>query len=164
MKSLRLIITTDCNLSCEYCCNKIPEVNNKFIVKNLLSINFKQYDSICITGGEPLLDIPNLMYTLNRCLDKNFNANYYLYTNGLLLTKRIFHTVSWFDGINIGIHSQGQLDKICNNLDLYCTYKNIRFLVEDINYAEFRFPENVNIKTWTRNQCNIPNEDWILIK
>lgn len=44
-KTLRLIITLDCNLSCSYCCNKLSEVNSK-IVKTIVvydgSINNKE--------------------------------------------------------------------------------------------------------------------------
>ena len=37
-KTLRLLLTLDCNLSCQYCCNKISEVNSRFIKKGRTSM------------------------------------------------------------------------------------------------------------------------------
>ncbi len=56
-KTLRLLLTLDCNLTCQYCCNNISEINSKFIKKKLDDINFDAYSNVCISGGEPLVQL-----------------------------------------------------------------------------------------------------------
>jgi organic radical activating enzyme len=161
-KTLRLIITLDCNLKCEYCCNKIPEVNSKFIKKKLEDIAFEQYEDICISGGEPLLQYKLIhnIYILNIPI----STPIYLYTNGLLLNST---KASFFNGVNIGIHYKEQLKQILENNPNLLSYKGLRLCVQDIYKDEYlpNIPDKY-IKTWSMNDCfnNVETEDWILLE
>lgn len=160
-KTLRLIITLDCNLSCSYCCNKLSEVNSKFITKTLEEIDFNQYEAICITGGEPLLRKDLILRIINYITT---NIPVYLYTNGLLLHE-IPHII--FNGISIGIHYKNQIKQIFEENSCLLAYENLRLYVQDI-YREKYLPNipDKYIHTWTMNSCfnNVETEDWILLK
>jgi len=160
-KTLRLIITLDCNLKCEYCCNKLPEVNSKFIKKKLADINWAQYKDICISGGEPLL-ARELIHEIYMIIP--IFIPIYLYTNGLLMSNA---RVSYFNGINVGIHYKEQLKEILENNPNLLSYKGLRLCVQDIYKDEYlsNIPDKY-IKTWTMNDCfnNVETEDWILLE
>ena len=160
-KTLRLIITLDCNLSCSYCCNKIPEVNSKFITKRLEEIDFEQYEAVCITGGEPLLVFKKY---LEIYLEVPLGTPIYLYTNGLLLKES---RVGYFDGINIGIHYKEQLRQILQYNPKLLQYRGLRLYVQDIHRKKYlpNIPDKY-IKTWTMTSCfnNVETEDWVLLK
>ena len=160
-KTLRLIITLECNLSCIYCCNKLPEINSKFIKKKLEDIDFNQYEAVCITGGEPLLK----RTLIGDIIDPeiiNYKIPIYLYTNGILLTNS---DIQVFDGVNIGIHYKKQIKEILENPNVL--NEKIKFYVQDIYRDEYlpNIPDKY-IKTWTMNDCfnNIETEDWILLE
>ena len=157
MKTLRLIITLDCNLSCEYCCNKISEVKSRFIEKRLEEIDFTQYSAVCISGGEPLLR-RDLIYEILDLVP--LDVPMYLYTNGLNLKQED----SWFNGINVGIHYKEQMKSIFNRVGFN---KKFVFCVEDIHKEEYlpNIPDKY-IKTWKMNDCfhNVDTEDWVLLK
>jgi molybdenum cofactor biosynthesis enzyme MoaA len=163
----RILITSECNLNCSYCCNKIPEVQNKikFVTYDEIC-NFK-YKNYCITGGEPILAFDKLCKIVTQLKTVN-KGNVYLYTNGLLLNSGILAFLSNFiDGINVGVHEH----KVTNQyfLDIYkeilrkCDSFNVpvRFYVED-KYKD-SLDLNAEIHTWKRNECfNNTKEDWFI--
>lgn len=79
----RILITTKCNYSCEYCCNNQYQFNKKFFQCSLNEVGFSKYENICITGGELLLDM-SLIRNLYPYIKDKTNI---LYSNGVLLTK-----------------------------------------------------------------------------
>lgn len=128
------------------------------------------YDNICITGGEPLLR-PDIILdlfikTMFFSLSHNTPPNFYLYTNGLLLSEGD-NTWSLFDGINIGIHYKEQVDEILTNCPSILDRDNVRFYVEDKHKDEYMWsiPDRF-IKTWKMNECdnNLDQEDWFVLK
>lgn len=152
----RIIITTKCNLNCEYCCNNIPEVNRYFKNTKLEDINFDAYKNICITGGEPMLSIDRIF----KVLDKSNCKNVYLYTNGLLLNRYAAKilTLKGVTAFNIGIHD------INNIPDLHIELKgfNVRFLLDE-KYSYLILPPSVQVKFYKMNECFMVNEDWYLL-
>ena len=50
MKKLRLLLFTDCNRNCEGCCNNDFDLNALKV-----ETDFRQYDKIFLTGGEPMI-------------------------------------------------------------------------------------------------------------
>lgn len=158
-KTLRLIITLECNLSCIYCCNKIPEINSKFIKKKLEDIVFEQYENICISGGEPFLK----RNIINEVISStHWRTPIYIYTNGIFLTES---DIQAFDGVNIGIHYKSQIKEILGNTNVL--QDNIKLCVQDIHRDEYlpNIPDKY-VKTWSMNNCfnNIETEDWILLE
>ena len=164
--TLRVIITLDCNLECSYCCNNLPKVKEKFT-----SIDFRQlkyiirgYKYVCITGGEPLLKMPLLKRVVGLC-DTHYQ-DLYLYTNGILLAEswgRAEYCQRVFDGINVGLHGSKELMRFI--LGRLSEHSKMRFAIEDKHLPDMvaEFPE-VEFHPWTRDECEMPNEDWVLLK
>jgi len=168
--TLRILTTLKCNLSYSYCCNNLF----KFEQKYLANLNLQEYNNICITGGEPLL--PGKIHLLrhlllrNELLDENIFTlpNVYIYTNGIYLNHSLLNFILDFNkvkGINIGIHP-GSNNRILLTHKYLCKNNKIRFMIEDkyksiINFAEYK---GLNYTVWTRDRCDMPNEDWVLLK
>ena len=102
MKSLRLLITKQCNRSCEGCCNKdwdldaLPQIDD-----------FEGYDEIMITGGEPMLEPVITMGFICQLKREGITAPIYLYSatcKSMLMT----HIV---DGITLTLHDQDEADE-----------------------------------------------------
>ena len=75
MKTLRLIITEQCDRECEGCCNK------QFDVKSLPKCeSFDDYDQIILTGGEPLLNPSRVIEIMNEIRIANPLAYIIVYT------------------------------------------------------------------------------------
>lgn len=151
----------ECNLSCPYCCNKLSEVNSKFIKKKLNDIDFDLYSSVCISGGEPMTQFSKFLEVF---LLIPLEIPIYLYTNGLLLD---INKASYFNGIHIGIHYKEQLKEILAKNPTLLTYKGLKLCVQDIYREEYlpNIPDKY-IKTWTMNDCfnNVETEDWVLLE
>lgn len=110
MRTARLLITEECNLNCPYCINEVPEVREHFIeVKDLGAIP-DIYDAICITGGEPLMEVTK-MFT---AAYKFKHLESYLYTNGTKISRQLAEMIRYleFDGVNVGIHPKDEHDAI----------------------------------------------------
>jgi organic radical activating enzyme len=166
--TLRLIITLDCNLSCSYCCNNLPEIKSRFVEKELPEIDFTQYKNICITGGEPFLDKPRL-YNLLLHIPRGINV--FIYTNGLLvqdtdieILKNYWRKVKC---LNIGLHTVQQAEIVFDKP--WIQDYPVRLSFQDIKRKMFEdiFPDVftlINSKSWSMNKCEAPNEDWVLLK
>ncbi len=75
MKKLRLILFKACDRNCECCCNKDFDIDSLPIERN-----FKDYDLIMLTGGEPMLNVLKVMFAIDSIRAQNNKANIYLYT------------------------------------------------------------------------------------
>ena len=163
--TLRLILFLECNMSCSYCCNNIKKIRSRFVEKTLSEIGFTIYKNVCITGGEPFLDKRLLYLVLNSIPEFK---NVYIYTNGLLINWEDVHLLRKLGnikGINIGLHTTQQLKKIIH-LEKYLP---VRFMMNETLKNKFikTYPERLtkdNVNTWKLNECEMPNEDWILLK
>lgn len=136
----------------------------------LQEIDFSKYQNVCITGGEPFLNFDAIWNTVNYINDKNPNKHkFFIYTNGL---KIEFHHVILLNNsidvtYNIGLHTLGQISKIDKNIFKFGG--NFRFTINEKLYdkALQKYPERLNtnnLKTWKMNDCNMPNEDWVLLE
>lgn len=164
--TIRLILLLECNLSCSYCCNNQSSVNSKFIKMKFEEIDFSKYKNVCITGGEPFL-YKDFLYSVLLSIPKD--KNIYLYTNGLLINHLDIMYLSFFGnlkGINIGLHSPHQFNRIIVKLQ---EHHNVRYMINEKYYQTLldlhpdRLSKN-NLKSWETGQCEMPNEDWILLK
>lgn len=163
--TLRLILFTQCNMSCSYCCNEQEQFNKLFVKKTFKEIDFNKYQNICITGGEPFLDKRFFYVILNSISEFK---KVYIYTNGLLIDWDDIFLLKKFDnikGINIGLHTIPQLKRI-KPIEKYLP---VRFCMNEEMKQSFlkvyKHRLNAgNIKTWKLNDCLRPNEDWVLLK
>jgi molybdenum cofactor biosynthesis enzyme MoaA len=164
--TVRFLLTWKCNLSCDYCCNEIPEVRkgiSPMTMKEYQSFDFSKYKNICISGGEPFLNEGKLYYTISKIPD---SANIYIYTNGILMTEKQLYTLKYLHsnlkGINIGLHEPQTFDKLITK---WKHDELIRFHVEDIYKEKIRkrYPD-VKFKFWHRNDCEMVNEDIFILE
>ena len=109
MKTLRLLVTKECNKGCSYCCNKQYDLDNLPIADT-----FKSYDEIIITGGEPTLFPSQLLHLIYDINMKNPSCKIIVYTTDILLIRSVlkFHkTESLINGITLSIHDRSDLEK-----------------------------------------------------
>ena len=112
MKVARLIITLDCNRKCHYCCNTPEMLASATHISDLSAL--KDYDEICITGGEPML-YPEKVISISNTLKRYNNNKIYLYTaftNGSELPRVIRRGT--IDGINFTLHESGSIVDFCH--------------------------------------------------
>lgn len=170
--TIRLILFKECNMKCSYCCNEQDQFNSQFQEKSLAEINWHKYKNVCFTGGEPFLHKDILYWALGWVEGyEDFFHDYkkkYIYTNGLLMDEVDVKLLneSPIDCVNIGLHTIDQLKRI--NPKVYQEMP-VRFMVQDSKYEEFlkEYPTILNkdnTKQWKLNECNMPNEDWVLLR
>ena len=173
--TLRLLITLECNLHCKYCCNNIPEIKEKFKPIHLNDVNFRIYENICISGGEPLLNIPLLKKVLGKI---SYNRNVILYTNGKLLTRYIFEMLEGHgvNNISIGLHTTSPINFVEHILSEYKESRadgriRLRFNLNEEykkynGYLEKKLSDShyYLLKYWKMNDCERDNEDIFILK
>ena len=163
--TLRLIMFLDCNFACTYCCNNKKWYSDQFIKKTVYEIDFSSYENVCLTGGEPFLD-PEVVFEWLDKIPKDKNV--YIYTNGVLITTPHLHQLITYRNlkmINVGLHHKNQINSIHPDLEKFIP---VRFLMEDVMTEEIMQNSNGrvhngNSKQWVRDQCDLPNEDWVLL-
>lgn len=142
VKSLTLFVqmTEKCNMACEYCTYGSDGYKDMSIktIDNL----FKYIEKLCIDelefvffGGEPLLELNNIKYILNKFNNiYNLKIKYTLYTNGLLFNDEIINifnkysiklvlsldgTKKMHDSNRKKKNGDGTYDDIINNIEKY---------------------------------------------
>lgn len=127
MRTLRLIVTRKCNRSCEGCCNK----QNAFVESNVpkylyLETDVTDYETIILTGGEPLLEFEKLKGVIDSIRRLNPDAKIIVYTANVQMKDEIIELLYLVDGITITIHEQKDVDDF-NRLNFWLlrlkTYK-----------------------------------------
>jgi organic radical activating enzyme len=101
MLTARLIITWKCLRNCPPCCNKYKKVIQTATKIQKLS-ELVDYDIICITGGEPMLEIQRTVDIITQIKKQNPKVIIYLYT--AWYAKDVERIISLIDGIHFTIH------------------------------------------------------------
>ena len=162
MRECRIIMTTQCNLLCEYCCNNIPEVQESFKMTTLHTLlNSGPYDTYKITGGEPLLDVDKLTWICKSIRYTYPKSMVYLYTNGTLLWQSNFN-FNLVHGVNVGYHGDDSV--IHSTIDLSRDLP-MTIHVQDIHskYVRNIAGDKVPIREWRLNDCDRGNEDRFIL-
>lgn len=165
--TLRVLVGWDCNLACSYCCNKLPEVRAGITPAKLEDLDFGKYKVVCISGGEPLLDIE----AVQRVCEHSRQCLVVLYTNGLLLDRATAHRISadGVDAVNVGLHNPHTLVEDVKRILRATENTNleVRFHVQEC-YARlaayFDFSPRVDFKFWKMNDCARDNEDRVILE
>lgn len=171
--TLRLVVTWSCNLACAYCCNRRPDVQERVRVVSLGEIEWAEYRTICLTGGEPLAADPGLLATLLLRAAQN-GRRVVLYTNGMLLNRDLAHWLRSFGAthLNIGLHgwtsylAQVQaVEAAVRRTGLHVRYHiqgsqvgNLRSLLESSGLG------HVVLRTWEDGDCERANEDLVALE
>lgn len=172
MSSVRFIISRDYDRSCSYCCNNIKKVSEKFKKINFVKAleKIKDYDVVCLTGGEITLHHlrEKVWAFINQAIINN--KEIYIYTNGY--DKKILKKwVSCVDGINLSYHEGDESFKkkyTINYFDKTAYFGNKFTLKIEENFAnkEIKYltsllaNTHINIKTFKLNKCDVEREDW----
>jgi len=111
MEKARVIITLECNRSCEYCVNKNRHILERAV--KIKSINeLKEHRIICVTGGEPMLN-PERSIGIIKAIRKKFPESLlYFYT--ALFNERIKEIIRLVDGISYTLHKKYSQNDIQN--------------------------------------------------
>ncbi len=164
-KIARLIITLDCNKKCSYCCNTPKMLASATRINNLSAL--KNYDGICITGGEPMLN-PNR--TANIIVElSSYNKPLYLYT--ALFHPELYTIIPFLKGIQYTLHTG------CTDIDLQSLLymeglipqfpeKSYRLYIQkDIDQQIHIVPsfwDRLEIKDWIED-CPLPKNETLFI-
>ncbi len=104
MKS-RLLITEKCNRNCSGCCNK-----NYDLLSLEPETNFKGYDEIILTGGEPMLNT-DLLKSAVRDIRNQTNAPIYMYTAKTAPCYDLVDILlNHIDGVTVTLHEQNDVE------------------------------------------------------
>lgn len=163
----RILVSWECNLSCSYCCNEQDRFRSGIIKTKLDNVNFNNYKFFCLSGGEPLLKPNRLADVIYRIPG---NKTIILYTNGILLHKKLFDAYNFWriDYINVGLHEESSFTHIINNVikQTKDSFIGVRFhLNETFKYLnmEEEYPL-VNFKYWKMDDCERDNEDRFILE
>jgi len=125
LKILDVFITELCNLSCSYC-TATNDIESFIPIEELKNIDYSNYTTINILGGEPLLhpDILDILEYYN-----TLNKTIILYTNGILISELDLKSYN-FKNINIHItfHTFGEeVQGVMDYMESNKFYKDIRY-------------------------------------
>lgn len=163
LETIYFSVTNKCNLNCLHCCTNADSSYNdilptKIILKIIDKIIKLNPDSICITGGEPMVrkDILKILkYTRD-----NFKGTITLSTNATLIrTENVESIITCVNNISISldgydddscsiIRGRGTFQKSCNAIELLHSYnfRNLSLSMVLTNY-------NVNNKKKFEELC-----------
>jgi len=156
-KALKIVISWDCNLDCEYCCNKQSAIKESFKPITVAQISNSNYDTYQITGGEPLLPMNRRqLYEVLNAIPKG--KPIYIYTNGVYLDMDIAKILRLFKvkGINLGLHhrqwsAENPID--WDELKEINKHIPIRLWVQDTVVILPDVPTEFEIHRWHMNDC-----------
>lgn len=110
MKTLHLLTTTLCDRNCINCCNKQMNLNR---VKYVSDKDFKKCDTVCLTGGEPIIysNVPMIARKIR--LRYRHIKNIYVYANASELWKyiNIDGVFPFLNGVSVSI--KNPIDAVC---------------------------------------------------
>lgn len=164
--TIRIILFLDCNMRCSYCCNKQEQFNRQFQKKKFKEIDFSKYKNVCITGGEPFLNKFRVLYPILERIPSD--KNLYIYTNGTKITAFDIWSLKQIKNlkcINVGLHTPKQLGRI-----IHIEHElPVRFMIpigmkqKILTIYKDRLMTH-NIKIFNLNDCDMHNEDWVLLE
>ncbi len=131
-KTLRLLITSECNKNCEGCCNKQYDLNT---LPKITHEELSEYDEIIVTGGEPTFakdELRKVMYVL---INTKIKAKKYLYTNGYDPALIEDLLLLYFDGITFSLHEQSDVEQF---LKLNKALEQYRFKTKSLRLNVFK--------------------------
>jgi hypothetical protein len=149
MKTLRLLVTKNCDKNCEGCCNKDWNLDSLPVVTHY------DYDEILITGGEPLSDenierTVDIVNGINALFPKD-NRKIYIYTSNPSYPMILHHC----NGITLSIHTQKDLNKFLVWKLWLETYENKSRRLNI--FKGITLPKGLDLSKWTVKD----NIEWV---
>ena len=109
---LRLLITEECNRDCPSCCNKDWDLKALDV-----ETDFSQYDTIMLTGGEPLLDPNATLSAITYIREEVPKASIFVYTAMTHWVAPLVAILAVADGLTVTLHEQGDVAPFCRFAD-----------------------------------------------
>jgi hypothetical protein len=148
---------------CKGCCNKDWDLGSLRVCTD-----FKPYDEILLTGGEPLL-VPKLVIdTVYKIRVANPSAKIYMYTARTIYLTRIIEMLNILDGITITLHEQSDVE-LFYDITLVTLGRKESLRVNIFKGIEIKIPAYSNWKVkkdieWIKD-CPLPeNEVFMKLK
>ena len=162
--TLRVLVSWKCNLKCSYCCNDtLPEIRASIRPTTLDSLDFSQYNVVCISGGEPLLFLDRVKDVCERAKGKFI----VLYTNGILMTPQIAGDLAaWgVNAINVGLHEPKTFHPLIRKVwdSVQGLQMSVRFHVEDTHTDLAIQHPGLSFRFWHKDDCERDNEDRVVL-
>jgi len=162
MKKLRLLLFEECNRNCFFCCNNDWNLNRLNKPKN-----YKDYEEILLTGGEPFLHPEIIAKTVEEIRSQNNKAKIYIYTAYVKNVIDVLAILNIVDGITLTLHEREDVGSfiILNNIirRYKITNKSFRLNVfkgislQGIDTTMWIIKDNI---VWIKN-CPLPiNEEF----
>jgi len=157
---LRLLVTEKCNRHCEGCCNKDIKPSQTISVNDISG-----YDTIMITGGEPMLFPNKLLHFLPSILKKGYpsSTQVFIYTakfpspNTTEEEDDFYLIFSLLAGITFTIHDQEGIDDFIN-LNRFINDKILPF---DTPYRRLNVFRDVKLPVINLYGWDVKFVDWI---
>lgn len=156
MKKLRLLVTKQCNRSCEGCCNKYWNLDSLPICTS-----FKEYDEVLLTGGEPALKPLVVLRTIQKIREQNPEAKIFIYSANIMSCT--FTSIT--DGITYTLHEQSDVKDFLVVNDVIDKSKSNRLnifkgitLPKDIDLSGWKVKDNM---VWDKD-CPLPENEVLM--
>lgn len=143
-KTLRLLITKDCNRNCAGCCNKQWDLDKLPIVGS-----FDEFDEIILTGGEPLLNYKRLFGIIEEIRSQT-KAPIYVYTAKVRPYVDFLSLLLKVDGVTLTLHeskdftSLAVLNQVLVYLPDFTEKKSLRLNI----FKEVEVPKDTDLSFW----------------
>lgn len=161
-KVARLIVSFQCERACSYCCNNYSNIIDEAIKIDDLS-ELSDYDTVCITGGEPMEFLDKTVQVIEGLKEINPKVKIYLYT--AKYTWNMEKILKLVDGVHFTLHGGTTSIDIADFLHIQDLFK----IYEDKSFRLFIHPKinryiNVIPSVWKRVEVKpwVGEEDCIL--
>lgn len=135
MKSLRLLLWSECNRACPGCCNKQYD-----LTKLPVETDYSEYNEIILTGGEPML-YPERLPIIIEIIRHQTGAPIYMYTAKVDDTYAAMRMLDLLDGITVTLHDQADVKpfkKFSEFMPDYFSERSLRLNVfKGVNWVYF---------------------------
>ena len=176
LKTARVITTLKCTRNCSYCVNKKQNIKDQ--MKPLPEISeLIEYDLICLTGGEPLLEFEKTKRLITALRSTKFDILIYMYAS--IWTADLQFLLPFLDGIHYTLHNYKPVTQYQNTKDFrkaqelfipYSNKKSFRLslspdIANEIPIIPYVWKE-IRIKKWfSTEECIVPvHEDLFILE
>jgi pyruvate formate-lyase activating enzyme-like uncharacterized protein len=144
---------------------KDENIHDSFKVVAPMYVANARYDTVLITGGEPMLVLPKVIMFTSLIKYRNENTKVYVYSNGELLTRYDASTMNLagIDGLTIGPKIKMNLAERQHWTFIHSCIMPIRMLIQDVlmdkQFIEWAEINQVPYRSWTLGETCHERDD-----
>lgn len=137
MKKLRYVVGLHCPRNCAGCCNKSIDFSKIPVGVEYYSY----YDTILLTGGEPLSDklYPKTLFLIEQMQEKAPKTSIIVYT-AVSEFQKLYYIMGLVDGITLTLHDKSDVDNFSEFIE-ECYKQNILKVIKPISFRINVFKE-----------------------